>query len=122
MMNEVIILFNQFFIIPPVLTLIIIGIIKHLNEEYELRDLGIDTHIIGIMYIYPLPLLLPDLFPEHPGMMVTLLFVAALLFAINAICFVKTKRQNANYNKYVRISLSLGVTVFCIGFVAAFFV
>ncbi|MCX6822052.1 MAG: hypothetical protein NTW30_04720 [Candidatus Aenigmarchaeota archaeon] len=107
---------NVLFISAPLLTLVITSGIKISNAEFEMRGFGLDAHIIGIMYIYPLPLL----FPANSELILTILLGVALTFTFNAICFVKSKgKKTVKKIWFERIGLSLGVSIFLAGLIAA---
>ncbi len=106
-------MYDIFILLPPILTLIVISVIKILSSEFQLRGFGLDSNIIGVMYIYPLPIISQI----DPALMQTILLGVTFIFSINAICFVLSKKLRTNKRIYERVSLTLGLIVFGMGLI-----
>jgi len=116
-------LFNILFIGPPLLILIFSSCIKLLNSEFEFRGFGFDSYIIGMMYLFPVPLLLPNLFSSYIQEIIFLFMFVAFLFAINVECFVKSKgKPTIKKARLEKICMTTGLFVFSIGLIFALFV
>jgi hypothetical protein len=102
----------------PILTLIIISSIKLSEGKLELRGIGLDFHVIGIMYFCQVIVFSP----YTNEINILILMIITLTFTLNAICYLNAIGRKCNRKIWAeRIGFTIGLIVFFIGIISTFF-